>query len=258
MYNLALSYARLGRHAEALKLNEETLTLRKAKLGSDHPDTLLSMNNLANSYDRLGGHAEALKLHEETLTLRRARLGPDHRDTLVSMGNLALSYAALGRHAEALKLRQETLALRKAKLGPNHPDTLSSMNDLAWSLATTADVKLRDPKRAIELATKAAQVQPNNTNFQGTLGTARYQAGEWKEAIANLEQALKLRKAEDPRNANEGFFLAMAHWRLGDKDKARVWFDKSVAWMARDKDDPELKRFRAESAELLGVKDGRK
>ena len=40
MNNLAISYAGLGRHAEALKLNEETLALMKAKLGPDHPDTL--------------------------------------------------------------------------------------------------------------------------------------------------------------------------------------------------------------------------
>ena len=49
MNNLANSYAALGRHAEALKLHEETLTLRKAKLGPDHPDTLASMGNLADS-----------------------------------------------------------------------------------------------------------------------------------------------------------------------------------------------------------------
>ena len=79
----------LGRHADALKLREETLALRKAKLGPDHPDTLLSMNNLANSYAALGRHADALKLHEETLALRKAKLGPDHPDTLVSMHNLA-------------------------------------------------------------------------------------------------------------------------------------------------------------------------
>ena len=49
MNNLAISYADLGRHAEALKLHEETLALRKAKLGPDHPDTLSSMNNLATA-----------------------------------------------------------------------------------------------------------------------------------------------------------------------------------------------------------------
>ena len=47
----------------------------------------------------------------------------------------------------------------------------------------------------------------------------------------------------------------MARWQLGDKDQARIWFDKSVRWMEKGKqDDPQLKRFRTEAAELLGIK----
>ena len=46
----------------------------------------------------------------------------------------------------------------------------------------------------------------------------------------------------------------MAHWQLGEKEAARKWYDQAVAWM--DKNQPnneELRRFRAEAAELLGV-----
>ena len=49
MMGLANSYGAVGRTADALKLGEETLALRRAKLGPDHPGTLSSMNNLANS-----------------------------------------------------------------------------------------------------------------------------------------------------------------------------------------------------------------
>jgi tetratricopeptide (TPR) repeat protein len=133
MHSLASSYLDLGRHTEALNLYEETLTLQKAKLGPDHPDTLRSMHGLASSYQALGRHAEALKLHEETLARRKARLGPDHPDTLSSMYSLANNYLDLGRHTEALKLHEETLVRRKARLGPDHPDTLSSMHGLASS-----------------------------------------------------------------------------------------------------------------------------
>ena len=52
MLILANSYHDLGRHAEALKLREETLALMKAKLGPDHPDTLRSMNNLGQQLRR--------------------------------------------------------------------------------------------------------------------------------------------------------------------------------------------------------------
>ena len=51
----------------------------------------------------------------------------------------------------------------------------------------------------------------------------------------------------------------MARWQLGEKDKARTWFDKAVKWM--DKNQPtkeELPHFRREAAELLGIKNGKK
>ena len=76
---------RRGRVNEALPLFEETLKLRKAKLGPDHPDTLESMFGLAWAYQAAGRLDEATSLHEEVLRLRKAKLGPDHPDTLHSM-----------------------------------------------------------------------------------------------------------------------------------------------------------------------------
>jgi hypothetical protein len=46
--------------------------------------------------------------------------------------------------------------------------------------------------------------------------------------------------------------------RLGEKDKAREWYDRAVQWM--DKNQPkndELRRFRAEAAELLELKENK-
>ena len=62
MNNLANSYADAGRSQDALKLHEETLQLRKAKLGPDHPDTLESMNNVAACYIGGGEAAKAVTI----------------------------------------------------------------------------------------------------------------------------------------------------------------------------------------------------
>ena len=46
----------------------------------------------------------------------------------------------------------------------------------------------------------------------------------------------------------------MAHWQLGDKEAARKWYDRAVEWMETNQPkDEQLRRFRAEAAELLGV-----
>ncbi len=72
MIDVANSYAARGRHAEAVKLREQTLALAKAKLGPDHPNTLASMSNLAASYVDLGRYAEALQAQRGNPGLVRA------------------------------------------------------------------------------------------------------------------------------------------------------------------------------------------
>jgi hypothetical protein len=47
----------------------------------------------------------------------------------------------------------------------------------------------------------------------------------------------------------------MAQWQLGEKDKARQWYEQAVAWMDKNQhQNEELGRFRAETAKLLGIK----
>jgi serine/threonine protein kinase/tetratricopeptide (TPR) repeat protein len=199
MYYLAISYAALGRHAEALQLRLETLEKRKAKLGPDHPDTLRSMTGLANSYTDVGRHAEALQLRLETLALQRVKLGPDHLDTLLSIYGLASSYAELGQHAEAFKLREETLPVMKAKLGPDHPDTLRSMHALAVSYAALGRhaeaVKLYEET----LALQKDQLGPDHPDTLWTMSNMALSYAElgWHtDALELHQQTLALMKSK--------------------------------------------------------------
>jgi eukaryotic-like serine/threonine-protein kinase len=265
MHNLASAYSMLGRHADAAKMEEETLALVQTKLGSEYTLAFWCMHALATNYYFLGRPDEGLKLEEKVLALRKASLGPDHPLTLMSMQSLSNSYYfVFGRHADALKLSEETLARARAKLGADHPRTLWSMSSLAWFLATGPDLKLRNPRRALELAKKAVQASPKEAEYWEAYGVARYRTGDWTGAVETLEKAISLRKPDDPlsEDASHGFFLAMAHRQLGDKAKARHWFDKSVQWMEKELSakkgwwphDEELKRLHAEAAELIGMK----
>jgi tetratricopeptide (TPR) repeat protein len=199
MNDLATSYQDLGRYTEALKLNEETLSLRRAKLGPDHPDTLTSMNNLANCFEYLRRRGEALELREATLPLRKAKLGPDHPDTLKSMHNLANSYQALGRHAEALKLREEALALWKAKLGPDHPDTLSSMHGLAniyQALGRHAEALKLEEEALVRQKAKLGPDHPDTLSSMHGLANSHSALGRHAEALRLREETLAVRRAK--------------------------------------------------------------
>ena len=67
MNNLANSYASLHRPADAVRLHEETLAIRRRVLSSDHPHTLQSIVNLANCLIQLDRGAAALPLIDEAI-----------------------------------------------------------------------------------------------------------------------------------------------------------------------------------------------
>jgi hypothetical protein len=56
-----------GHYADAEKLDQETLDIRRRVLGSEHPDTALSMYNLAVVEELIGHRDEALSLLQEAI-----------------------------------------------------------------------------------------------------------------------------------------------------------------------------------------------
>src|SRR5262249_13046799 len=125
-------------------------------------------------------------------------------------------------------------------------------NHLAWLLTTCPDAKLRDPRRALQLAKKCVKLVPNVATYWTTLGIAYYRAGDWNAAVAALGMSNDL-SGEKELGFN-ALFLAMTHWQLGNKEEACKWYDRAVQWTEKYKPgDEELRRFRAEAAELLGV-----
>jgi tetratricopeptide (TPR) repeat protein len=106
------------------------------------------------------------------------------------------------------------------------PKSAEAHNTLAWMLATVPAAKLRGPARAVELAQKAVELEPLQESWR-TLGVAQYRAGDWKAALEALKKSMDLREGGD---GVDWFFLAMAHWQLGQKEAARqCWTNRQVA-----------------------------
>jgi serine/threonine protein kinase/tetratricopeptide (TPR) repeat protein len=129
-------------------------------------------------------------------------------------------------------------------------------NNIAWMLSTCSDLKFRDTEMALTHAKKALELDSSNPFSFAGLGVAQYRNGDYKAAIAALERLMELRKGGV---WGGGFFLAMSHWQLGNKDEARRCYEKEVEKMGEPAgpgdttSDEERNRIRAEAAELLGV-----
>ncbi len=229
------TYRGVGEYERATGFLQRSLALRKQHHGTDHPDTLQSMNDLAGSYEQAGKLGLALPLLEETLKLYKAKLGPDHPYTLTSMGNLALAYKDAGKLDLALPLFEETLKLRKAKLGPDHPQTLASMNNHAAAYNAAGRLDLALPLHEETLKLKKAKLGPDHPDTllsKNELALAYQDAGKLDLALPLFEETLKLRKAklgrDHPHTLTSMNNLALAYEDAGKLDLALPLLEETL------------------------------
>lgn len=69
------------------------------------------------------------------------------------------------------------------------PDNYSALNNLAWILATSDDAAFRNPRRAVMLASRAAELKPT-AQILDTFAESLYQNGQLDEAVYIGEKAL--------------------------------------------------------------------
>ena len=102
---------------------------------------------------------------------------------------LGTAFKGLGRPRDAIRHLEEAMRLKEDWYAPNA---------LAWVLATEADNALRNPRRAVELAQRAAQLtQHNNPDVLDTLAAAYAANRQFDQALSTAERALKGTR-EDP------------------------------------------------------------
>lgn len=92
-------------------------------------------------------------------------------------------------------------------------------NNLAWILATARDPALRAPARALELARRCAELEPDNPPILGTLAAAEAAAGDFAAAASTLARAMDL-----ARRQNALALLPQMEERLAAYRRQQVWF----------------------------------
>ena len=253
---------RTGKPNEAAELLQRAIDIRE-KLRDDFPDDENQQRRLGHEYDGLsqallasGRTQEAEQAGHRSVAIRQ-KLVDDHPGEQPHHHDLGWSYYHLGlllhdthRPLDAVE------AFRKARelfeMGAkNLPDVADRQYVLAWLLSTCPSTQFRDPERAVKAAEQAVQGQPLIRRYWQALGIAQYRAGNPQAAVEALTRAMELGRSGD---SCEGFFLAMAHWQLGDKEQARKCYDQAAQRMdEHGRGAPERRSFRAEAKELLKI-----
>jgi tetratricopeptide (TPR) repeat protein len=260
-FNRGAAYYFLGRYEESL-----TDLTRADELAPGNSGTI---GNRAVVYGKLHRYEEQLAEYDRALEL-------DPRNTVV-LGNLGEISLLLGRTDEALELHERALEIdplyvwsRMNRAGvlalldrcPEAVEEMRAAEDLLdrtnrFLITSVHSVFFwkcpadHDPAKALASARESVEAQPEDQQLIVAFAEALYREKRYGEA---REAFLRADEMSDP-DAHRLFFLAMSSWQLGDKTKARAYFDRGLAWMEDyAPKSPRLVLLREEASRLLGIR----
>ncbi|MBX3413327.1 MAG: tetratricopeptide repeat protein [Pirellulales bacterium] len=158
------------------------------KVRAQQPEDIETLLQLGALYRQKKDASKAIELYDEAL-----KYEPESWFVLHSRGD---AYLSISKQAEALADYDAAVKL--------HQESPNLLNNLAWLLATSPDDKLRDGKRAIELATKAGEL----TDFKeayilSTIAASYAEAGDMEKALEWSTKAVDLSPAELKENIKQ-------------------------------------------------------
>jgi tetratricopeptide (TPR) repeat protein len=222
----------LGSYTRAIEVLQRARATREQKLGTEHPDTLTTLNNLAVAYLVAGKLPEAMALLQQVRDAQVKKLGADHPSTLATLHNLAVAYKRTGKLPEAMALLQQVRDARVKKLGADHPDTLTTLDNLAGAYRDAGKLEAI----ALYQQVRDAQVKKLGADHPSALATlnnlaAAYRAaGKLPEAIVLFQQVhdAQVRKlgAEHPDTLATLNNLALVYLSAGKLPEAIVPFQQ--------------------------------
>jgi Tfp pilus assembly protein PilF len=172
---------------------EDLQQLQKAT--PDSPEVLL----------QLGMFYSADKQPRKALETFDAVLAADAKSWMAYRGR-ADAYLSIGKQAEAIADYEQALKLQ--------PENSGILNNLAWVLATSPEDKLRNGKRALELAKAACDLTDyKEAHILSTLAAAYAEVGDFAKAVEWSKKAVELGKDQPQLSKELESYRANKPWR---------------------------------------------
>jgi tetratricopeptide (TPR) repeat protein len=246
-------------HQSAAAAYERAIEGRRRALGPGHPKTLQSTKMLAWVYNEMDRWDEAIRLSLAVTEAHRQTYGLTHIQTSSPVGQRLDFLRSRGR-AEELRDFCEGWT-RQVLAMPLDPDPYQrsrraitlhkmAMHLVALPRPVPFDVDL------VQSAVREAAALDGGWYGQTVLGTVYYRTGQLEEAQKAFQSATQQRDW-DGGNDLYWFALAALHARRGDLARAAECDERGRAPdTSRDSltTSPIVDNFRAEAADLLGVK----
>ena len=115
--SFSTTFRNRGKCERAPELEARAMELRSRLLGSEHSDTLRSMNRMGRRLRELRRRHEVNRLDEQVVELRLKLFGETYPETLESFECLAASYNMTCRTIEGMKVMKKVMNIWQQVLG---------------------------------------------------------------------------------------------------------------------------------------------
>ncbi len=175
----------------------QSLELREAALGSDHPTVISGINNLAALFVARGALDEAEPLLQRAMAVTVKRVEATQAELAVNLNNLVRLYVKRGDYSRAEPLVVRLLALKRP-MGPEHPDVAAVLVTLAKLRQSMGQSEAAERLWRRVLAVRQRTLASNDPLLASTLdGLADSCAaqGKTEQELSLRERSLAVRTA---------------------------------------------------------------
>jgi tetratricopeptide (TPR) repeat protein/transcriptional regulator with XRE-family HTH domain len=235
-YELSVLFYQIDAYERATYYNEQSLALRTAIYGTEHPTIVENLHHQGWMVDTLGRHKEAEDYHQRALDIRIATAGPNHPDTAESCNFVGTARHAGSDYAGARRCYEQALAIREQIYGDDHVATAGSLANMALLLHFQGKYAEAEPLHLRALSIRERLLGPDHHKVALSLNTLGYlyrAMARYVEAEKYLQQALRIREAVfGPTNSYTAVtlnHLGRLRHALGQYDAAQHYLEQALA-----------------------------
>lgn len=205
-----------------------SMEVRQKLFGSEHEDTLKSMNMVGLAYHSSGRCIEAKELLVKVLETCKRLFGAEHPSTLGSMNNVAFVLDHLCKYTEAEQMYRKVAEVEERVWGKEDPSALMTINNLANVLSRQGRHCEAEQmyRRILEIKERVlSKEHPSTLKTIGSLAVVLRTQEKYVEAEQLLRDVLEVEKrtfgAEHPTTLSSISNLARTLLGQGRCSKAK-------------------------------------
>lgn len=233
-------YRRLGEYESSYNMLTKSFTMRKNLFGSQHMETLASMDHLGILLTKTGDYSTADSLLTQTLKIRQSNGETDQLAIITTQNNLAYALRRGGYYKKAEALYRNSIEALEKQLGNDNPIYIETLSSLATTLhnlgkyAKAEEIYREVLKRRRELL---GPIHPKLAQSINNLGAILLNRGRFIEAEGLFREALAMRKQlYGPNHPNVALMLNNLGYVLYNQHKyldAAPYFKQALAMRKR-------------------------